>query len=62
MAKRKAWLIAWLFLLPAGAAGAEEAPDADESLSQADRIAELERTVQALSEELARTRVEVAVP
>jgi hypothetical protein len=62
MAKRRAWLIAWLCLLPAGLAAAEETQGADESLSQADRIAELERTVQVLSEELARTRVEDAVP
>jgi hypothetical protein len=62
MGKRRAWLIAWLCLHPAGLAAAEETQGADEALSQADRIAELERTVQALSEELARTRVEVAVP
>ncbi len=62
MAKHKAWLIAWLCLLPASLAAAQETQGTDEALSQADRIAELERTVAALSEELARTRVGVAVP
>jgi hypothetical protein len=62
VAKRKAWLIAWVGLLAAGLAAAEETQERNEALSQVDRIAELERTVAALSEELARARVEVAVP
>ena len=37
-----------------------ESPDAQ--LSQEDRIVELERTVGVLTEELERTRVEIAVP
>src|SRR5262249_41153962 len=50
--------------LAGGAARAQEpAPVAsDVALSQEDRIRELERTVQGLTEELARTRVELAVP
>ena len=67
MANRIAWLIgsgfAALFLVPAGPAGAQQsAPDPDRALSQEDRIAELERTVQTLADELARARVDVAVP
>ena len=69
MAKQLGWLIAcaWLVgassLLPSGPAAAQPAAtDPDAALSQEDRIAELERTVQVLSEELARTRAEVAVP
>ena len=69
MAKQLGWMIgcAWLIaapsLLPCGPAGAQPAAtDPDAALSQEDRIAELERTVQVLSEELARTRAEVAVP
>src|SRR5262245_41124799 len=66
LAKRTTWLIASLLLVPAGLAAAEgpggPPPDPDTALSQEDRIAELERTVATLTEELARTRVEVAVP
>ena len=69
MAHRTAWLIGsgWLFaallLVPAGPAVAQQsAPDPDRALSQEDRIAELERTVQTLADELARARVDVAVP
>lgn len=55
---------AGLVALAVGAAGAEEPkPAAPEvALSQEDRIAELERTVQGLTEELARTKVDLAVP
>jgi hypothetical protein len=57
------WLFAALFLVPAGPAAAQQpAPDPDRALSQEDRIAELERTVQTLADELARARVDVAVP
>ena len=57
------WLFAALFLVPAEPAGAQQsAPDPDRALSQEDRIAELERTVQTLADELARARVDVAVP
>ncbi len=62
VAKRRTWLIASLCLLRAGVSAAQETRDPNEALSQEDRIAELERTVAALSEELARARVEVAVP
>jgi hypothetical protein len=65
MAKRTAWLTARMaagcLLVPAGIASAD-ARDPDLALSQEDRIAELERTVQTLAEELARTRTELAVP
>ena len=57
------WLTAALCLIPAGPAAAQETtPDRDTALSQEDRIAELERTVETLAEELARTRAEAAVP
>jgi hypothetical protein len=63
MAKTLGWLIAALCLISAGSAAAEPtAADADQALSQEDRIAELERTVQVLTQELARSRVDVAVP
>ena len=53
-----------LVALAVGAARAEEPKPvaSDVALSQEDRIQELERTVQGLTEELARTRVELAVP
>jgi hypothetical protein len=55
-------LPALLCLSPAGesVAAVDEPPDA--ALAYEDRIAELERTVQTLAEELARTRAAVAVP
>jgi opacity protein-like surface antigen len=56
------WLLTSFLLLPAALAAAEETPAADAALAQEDRIAELERTVATLAEELARTRAEVAVP
>jgi hypothetical protein len=68
LAKRKTWLIASLLLVAAGPAAAQTqapgtpAPETNAALSQEDRIAELERTVAALTEELARAQVEVAVP
>jgi hypothetical protein len=63
VAKRFGWLITAVCLLPAAPGVAQPpAADGDAALSQEDRIAELERTVQVLSEELARTRVDVAVP
>jgi hypothetical protein len=62
MSKFETWLLIGGLLLPAGLAAAEETPDPNAALSQEDRIADLERTVQVLSEELARTRAEVAVP
>ena len=40
----------------------EGAPTSSAALAQEDRIAELERTVATLAEELARTRAELAVP
>ncbi len=63
MANRSGWLISALLLIPAGPALAQPAAGgSDAALSQEDRIAELERTVETLVEELARTRAEVAVP
>jgi opacity protein-like surface antigen len=49
-------------LIPAGHAFAEGPGSADAARAQEDRIAELERTVATLAEELARTRAEIAVP
>ncbi len=63
MAKRTACLIGALFLVPAWpAAAGDTKQDADAALSQEDRIAELERTVETLARELARAQVDVAVP
>jgi hypothetical protein len=63
VANRSGWLISALLLIPAGPALAQPAASgSDAALSQEDRIAELERTVETLVEELARTRAEVAVP
>jgi len=63
MAKRTACLIGALCLVPAWPAAAGDAKqDADVALSQEDRIAELERTVETLARELARAQVDVAVP
>jgi hypothetical protein len=62
MAKRKSWLLISFLLVPAGLAAAEEPPKADATLAQEDRIADLERTVATLAEELAKTRAEAAVP
>ncbi len=63
MAKRTACLIGALCLVPAWPAAAGDAKqDGDVALSQEDRIAELERTVETLARELARAQVDVAVP
>ena len=62
VAKRSAWIWSWLLPLVAGVATAAEPVAPDVALSQEDRIAELERTVHALTEELARTQVGLAVP
>ncbi|TFG97526.1 MAG: hypothetical protein E4H11_01825 [Myxococcales bacterium] len=69
MAIRFGWLIgsgclvAALGLAPlASPAEPQAPPDPDAALRQEDRIAELERTVETLARELARTRVDVAVP
>jgi hypothetical protein len=69
MAKRFGWmigsgsLVAALWLAPVASPAEPQAPpDPDAALSQEDRIAELERTVETLARELARTRVDVAVP
>jgi opacity protein-like surface antigen len=48
----------WILLL----AGVAVAQSTDDQISQEDRIAELERTVKVLADELERTRAEVAVP
>jgi hypothetical protein len=56
---RTRW-IAGLALLWAGSAAA--GATTDRQLSQEDRIAELERTVEVLADELERTRTEMAVP
>jgi len=56
-------LIGALCLLPVWpAAAGDTKQDADAALSQEDRIAELERTVETLARELARAQVDVAVP
>ena len=66
LGKRTTWLTAWLgaaaLALPAGLASAQAAADADAALAQEDRISELERTVQTLADELARTQAASAVP
>jgi len=54
------WLVAAVALL--GCAGLAVADDADEATAQEDRIAELERMVAVLADELERTRRELAVP
>jgi hypothetical protein len=57
------WLLAALCVAPLASRAAQEtATDPDTALSQEDRIAELERTVETLARELARARVDVAVP
>ncbi|MEE9607423.1 MAG: hypothetical protein V3U03_06745 [Myxococcota bacterium] len=60
MARRTRWAIAFWVVIAAATAGAGEETDAE--LAQEDRIAELERTVAVLAEELERTRAERAVP
>jgi len=63
VAKRLACLIGALCLVSAWPAAAQDAKqDSDVTLSQEDRIAELERTVETLARELARAQVDVAVP
>lgn len=59
MARKTRWVVGLATLL-AGAAAAEV--PTDRQLAQEDRIAELERTVQVLADELERTRTEMAVP
>jgi hypothetical protein len=48
--------------LALSASGVAMAQSPDQQLAQEDRIAELERTVKVLAEELERTRVDVTVP
>ena len=54
----------WLIVFPAayGVADSARAEATENSLAQEDRIAELERTVAVLADELERTRRELAVP
>ncbi len=59
-ARRLAWLVAAFACLVA--AGPAVADEKDEAIAQEDRIAELERTVAVLADELERTRRELAVP
>jgi hypothetical protein len=54
------WLVAALAFL--GSTGLAAADAVDEATAQEDRIAELERTVAILADELERTRSELAVP
>jgi hypothetical protein len=69
MAKKVRWLVLPLMMFGAvSGAFSDETSDAagsaatDRALAQEDRIAELERTVKILAEELERTRSEMAVP
>jgi len=66
VAKRTRWLTGLLaaggLALGAGPAFAQAGASADAALSQEDRIAELERTVETLADELARSRAASAVP
>ncbi|MBW2493603.1 MAG: hypothetical protein JRE43_02535 [Deltaproteobacteria bacterium] len=55
------WLIGAIALCGFAAVAAAEAPDA-EAIAREDRIAELERTVAVLADELERTRRDLAVP
>ena len=59
MARQIRWWIGWLVMT--GAAGAAHAGN-DLALAQEDRIAQLERTVETLAEELERTQADMAVP
>jgi len=69
MAKKVRWLVlpVMMFGAMSGAfaddtGGAAVSAAGDQTLAQEDRIAELERTVKILAEELERTRSEMAVP
>jgi len=59
MAKQVLWSLCWFLTM--GAMSSAFAGN-DAALAQEDRIAQLERTVQTLAEELERTRTDIAVP